>query len=1684
MQDARILIVEDEPLVAQDIRLNLEALGWGVVGVTASGREAVALAGELRPDLVLMDIVLSGDMDGIQAAGRIGTEYDIPVVYLTAYADEDYLHRAKITDPLGYILKPYTQRELQAVITLALYRGKNERSLQTFFWGANICDSVRDAVIAVDAELRLSLLNPQAVDLLGVDSDALLGQLWDEGLLGLQSFIGLGLTEKLRMAATNGTAWENDSPVGLAVGGKQVYVEASIVPVYRRGRHLQGAMLILRDVTVRIKAEQAALNQEAHLSQYLQVSGAMMVALDVEGKIILANPAACTVLGYLEADLLGCDWFEICIPLRLRADARSLFERIIQTSRDDPAQMEARVLTHSGEERMIFWNLAPLRDMDSQIVGGLGSGVDITDRKRLEDAVGRSRDFYLSLLQHLPILVWRADAAGQCDYFNDAWLSFTGKTLQEAAGQGWLDAVHPDDVEPLSAGFTHALNRREPLSRTYRLRTHDGTYHTLICNADPIYDVSGEFSGFIGGCIDIEAERQAERDLRRVSRALQVLSRVNETLVRADDGSDFLQSVCNIIVEGGGYRMAWAGLAEQDRHRSVRPVAAAGVTLEMLAERVITWADDEHGQGPTGRAIRSDEPAVMRAPSEESYKPWREYAEKNGYASSVALPLRLYSKVVGTLNIYAQEPDAFDEDELRLLVNLADDLSFGLEVQHKQREFNALTLHNEAILRAIREGFWVLSLDGRIMEVNDVYCMLSGYERRELQGMSATDITDETYRAEMMEHLGVVKQQGYDCFETRIINKRGELIDVELSATLAGSGDGSFVFAFLRDITSRKFAEKNLLESEVKYRALFEVANDAIFLMQDDLFVDCNKRTLAMFGCSREQIINQPPYKFSPEYQSDGHASKDSARELIAKAFSGEPMFFEWTHCRYDGQVFDAEVSLNRVRISGETYLQAIVRDITDRKGAERALADAHQYLEALYQASPDMIFLLASDGHLVDVNQNALLACGYTKEEIIKLSAHDLSASDFTQELFLELLNRVMAGESVDMEWVALRKDGSEFPVEARLRKLSQEPSNMQAAVVVVARDLSVIKQVEAQLQAILDFSPALISTKDLKGRITLASRQFEVLSKAGAADFIGKSVYELFPRHVADMVWESDQKAIVSQQPVMAEEALRHLDGTEHTYLTVKFPLVSNLSNKSFAVGAISTDITARKEVERVLKLERDFSEAIFDTIGSVVVVMDRSGAIVRFNEAAQRLTGYSENEVLGKRVWDDLLIPEQKEPVKAVFESLSAGNFANQYVNYWVTKTGEKRLLDWNAAVLTDGRGSVQHIIATGMDITDRLHAQENLAKVETQWNHAIDFFVDPLYFVDLEDHLVRANAAFYKLTGLSPEQAIGKNIVEIMHPQGEAVPCPVCAARRARQDALIVMEADHPDNPIKKPVEIAVRMIRTRAEAEPTGILLSLRDLTRQREIEEEIRRHRDHLEELVEERTQDLEAVNRELEAFSYSVSHDLRAPLRSVDGFSQVLVEEYAESLDERGRDYLRRVRASSQRMGQLIDDLLMLSRVTRQDLHRQSVDLGRLVQGILDALHGREPERKVDFEVQPGMMRADVDLRLVKIVFENLLGNAWKFTGRESITEIKFGTCLDQDKEVFFIKDNGVGFDMAFAKRMFEAFQRLHTEQEFEGTGVGLATVQRIVHRHGGRIYARSETGKGATLYFTLSSS
>ena len=235
---------------------------------------------------------------------------------------------------------------------------------------------------------------------------------------------------------------------------------------------------------------------------------------------------------------------------------------------------------------------------------------------------------------------------------------------------------------------------------------------------------------------------------------------------------------------------------------------------------------------------------------------------------------------------------------------------------------------------------------------------------------------------------------------------------------------------------------------------------------------------------------------------------------------------------------------------------------------------------------------------------------------------------------------------------------------------------------------------------------------------------------------------------------------------------------------------------------------------------------------------------------------------------------------------------------------------------------------------------------------------------------------------------------------------------------------------------------------------------------------------------AEEQTQhyatQLEASNRELEAFAYSVSHDLRAPLRAIDGFSQALLEDYGETLNEEAQDYFERIRKNVTRMGTLIDDLLSLSRVSRYEISLTTVNLSALAQELMDELQASEPERQVEFVIAPEAI-ASADATLMRVVLTNLLQNAWKFTSHHPKARIEFGRIHQERQPIYFVRDDGAGFDMTYAKMLFGVFQRLHNTNEFPGTGIGLATVQRSIHRHGGRVWGEGDVEQGATFYFTI---
>jgi len=401
-----------------------------------------------------------------------------------------------------------------------------------------------------------------------------------------------------------------------------------------------------------------------------------------------------------------------------------------------------------------------------------------------------------------------------------------------------------------------------------------------------------------------------------------------------------------------------------------------------------------------------------------------------------------------------------------------------------------------------------------------------------------------------------------------------------------------------------------------------------------------------------------------------------------------------------------------------------------------------------------------------------------------------------------------------------------------------------------------------------------------------------------------------------------------------------------------------------------------------------------------------------------------------------------------------------------------TGEIRYVHEKCTHIRNESGQIIRSVGMVHDITDSKKAEDALLRAKEEWERTFDTVPDLIAILDNNHRILRVNKAMAQKLGQEPGQCLGLPCYKYVH--GLSEPPAFCPHTCTVRDGLQHIEEVHEER------LGGHFLVSTTPMFDEGGAVIGsvhvARDITERKLAEEEVIK----LNEELKDKVIQLEMANNELDAFSYSVSHDLRSPLRSVAGFSQALLDDYAGKLDAEGKDHLQRIIAATQRMGLLIDDLLKLSRISRAGMNLKKVSLSELAAKIAEAIRKEHPERGVDIKIAEGLF-AYGDEHLLNVVLENLLANAWKFTGKNPRAVIEFGITEHEGRQAYFVKDNGAGFDMLYAGKMFSPFQRLHCASEFPGTGIGLATVRRVIERHGGKVWIEAEVGKGATVYFTL---
>jgi PAS domain S-box-containing protein len=515
---------------------------------------------------------------------------------------------------------------------------------------------------------------------------------------------------------------------------------------------------------------------------------------------------------------------------------------------------------------------------------------------------------------------------------------------------------------------------------------------------------------------------------------------------------------------------------------------------------------------------------------------------------------------------------------------------------------------------------------------------------------------------------------------------------------------------------------------------------------------------------------------------------------------------------------------------------------------------------------------------------------------------------------------------------------------------------------------------------------------------------------------------------------------------------------------------PMQLDEENKTALICA--QDITERKQAEVELREQRDALQrqaGLIDLSHDGIITADKDRVITGWNTGAQEMYGWTEAEAVG-HVMGDFFQTHGVISTAAIDRILSLADRWDGELEH-TRRDGTRLTVDSRQVLRRDAAGNPAGILEINRDITAQKQAGEQLREAHRRITSLLETISDGFHTFDREWRYTYVNPATVRMLHKSREELLGSNVWEVWpHLAGSAFGA---AYRRAvAENVPVQFEAFYPE-PLNAWREV-------RCYPSPEGLAVFLTDTTERKQAEEEIKRLNAELEKRVLDRTAQLEAANKELETFAYSVSHDLRAPLRGIDGWSLALMEDFGPQLDEEARHYLGRVRSEAQRMGQLIDDLLRLSRVTRAPLNRDRVDLTAVAHGIAGSLRELHAGRQIEFAIQPELT-ASGDAQLLEVALTNLLGNSAKFTGKQPVGRIEVGRTEREGRPAFYVRDNGAGFDMAYARSLFGPFQRLHRASEFPGTGIGLATVQRIIHRHGGRVWAEAQVDRGATFYFTL---
>lgn len=1421
--------------------------------------------------------------------------------------------------------------------------------------------------------------------------------------------------------------------------GSQKILSLSATPIRDSRGTITGAIGEWRDITQLHRSIEEIQKRKRVLDALMAYAPIGIMLVDRNGIITDVSRFLTELLHIPESELIGRDEQPERWKLIMPSTRKALHPHSMPLCRAIRKLMVVNdqefLLIDDKEEHTVALSAAPVFDSNSNVIGGIAIWRDITALKNVQKAMQESESRLRLAQQVARIGSFEYDPIKNVSKWSPELEALYGLKPGEYRGsyEQWKALVYPEDLPSVERQLRESLSTGQ-FETEWRVVQPNGTIRWLAARGQVFTDGANRSVRMVGVNLDITGRKQAEEALRRSEATLSTIIDALPVGVITADAQGRLTRI------NSATRELW-GIPPQTE------------SWEQYGNWIGWWPQ-------SGERIKAEEWALTRALRDgevirnELVRNEKFDTHEKRYYLANAVPLR-------------DREERITGGVVAML-----DITDRLVIEQELRK-------SEASLKRAQEiahlGSWELDLAANHLTWSDEIYRIFGFQPQDFNVTYEIflDCVHPDDRTAVNDAYLRSVREGRDSYEIehRVVRKNtGEIRYVHEKCLNVRDSQGKIVrsLGMVHDITERKQVEEKLRQSQEQFAAAFRSVRDALIIseVETGLILDVNETWLSHWGYSAEQSIG---YRSTELDIFLDIGDRDRFLQIVRK--EGRLADFEILLRTKSGDIRNAILYVEKLMLPGRSLMLTIIHDITERKKAEEALRESEARFRGMFENHDAVMLLIEPEsGKIVDANDAAEIFYGYSRSEL-----------------------RGMA-----------------------IQQINQGPS--------------------AQV----------------------AAERYKAIEKK-------RNIFEFRHRISTGQI----RTVEVYSSPVKVTDKL--------------------------LLFSIIQDITERKALEKQLLNERDFVNAVIQTSGALITVIDSNGRITRFNKACEELTGYTAEEVKGRTVFDLFILPEEREKVIGVATRLFSGERRVDYENYWITKSGQKRFIKWQNSVLLDDKGVPAYSVATGIDITDRNRAESALRESESRFRGIFDNVAMGILLVDSRDHLIAANDYACQMLGYSTEDLLKLDVHNLTAPEDRILSDELNGKIHREELRRVAYEKRYlkadgsrlwvsvtissirddlerhvgsvttvEDISARKEVELALRASEERFRnladnmaqfawmADPEGWIFwynkrwydytgtTLEDMQKNGWRKVHHPDHVDHVvkrfqhsldtgrfwedtfplrskdgeyrwflsravpirndkgeivrwlgtntditerlevEQVLERRTIELAAANRDLESFSYSVSHDLRNPLSLISGFTGFLIEDYSEVLDDEGRDYLSRIEDNVKKMQSIINDMLNLSRVGRQEMERSDVNLSEIVCNYLAELKSTKPDRQMECIIKDNV-KANADSRLIHLALENLLRNAWKFTAKKEIARIEFGTKVSDKQTVYFIRDNGAGFDMQYAQKIFEPFKRVHAEREFGGTGVGLSIVQRVVERHGGEVWAEGEVDKGAVFYFTL---